>query len=183
MPQSADLPTAPRTPDPGAGRTVSDAVPAAPPGPRRPNLDGDLRLVESIAINFYLAEKYAPQLWSADIAERAQIYSWSLWGISTLQHEGLRVMHHSMIVAPEHRSAFEVETGKKNAQRYFDHFEAELPASGFLVGGRLTVADINVATVAAMTSMIGAGKLGPRGQAWLDAIKARPSFQKASTAG
>ena len=146
-------------------------------------IDGDLRLVESIAINFYLVEKYAPQLWSADVAERAQIYSWSLWGISTLQHEGLRVMHHSMIVAPEHRSAFEVETGKKNTQRYLDQFETDLPASGFLVGGRLTVADLNVATVASMTTMIGAGKLGPRGQAWLDAIKARPSFKKASTAG
>ncbi len=67
-------------------------------------VDGDLQLVESVAINFYLAEKYAPQLWSTDVAERARIYSWSLWGISTLQHDALRVMHHSMIVPPEHRS-------------------------------------------------------------------------------
>mgnify|MGYP000526432769 CR=1 FL=1 len=41
--------------------------------------------------------------------------------------------------------AFEVETGKKGVQRYLDHLETELPASGYLVGGRVTVADLNVA--------------------------------------
>jgi hypothetical protein len=55
MPQSADLPAAPRTPDPGAGRTVSDAVPAAPPGPRRPNLDGDLDAVLEFLPSFRVA--------------------------------------------------------------------------------------------------------------------------------
>lgn len=146
-------------------------------------VDGDLKLVESIAINFYLAEKYAPALWSTDIAERAQIYSWSLWGISTLQHDALRVMHHSMIVPPEHRSAFEVEAGKKGVQRYLDHLESELPASGYLVGGRFTVADLNVASVVTMASMMGMGKLGPRSQAWLEAVRSRPSFKKVLAAG
>ena len=154
------------------------------PGGKIPYLvDGDLALVESVAINFYLAEKYAPQLWSADLAERARIYSWSLWGISTLQHDALRVMHHSMIVPAEHRSAFEVETGKKGVQRYLDHLESELPAGGYLVGDRFTVADLNVGSVVTMASMMAMGRVGPKSQAWLDAVRSRPSFKKVLAAG
>jgi len=154
------------------------------PGGKIPFLvDGDLRIPESIAINFYLAEKYAPQLWSTDLTERARIYAWSLWGISTLQHEALRVLHHVMIIHAEHRSPYEVEHGKKNVQRYLDHLEHELPASGFLVGGRYTVADLNVASVVNLCTAMTAGTAGPKVAAWMQTSKARPAWQKAAAAG
>ena len=98
-------------------------------------VDGDFRLSESCAINFYLAEKYAPHLWSTSIEDRARIYAWSLWGITNLQPEVIRVMRHVAMLPPEQRLASEVETGKTNTQRYVDDFEQMLPASGFLVGG------------------------------------------------
>lgn len=153
------------------------------PGGKIPFLvDGDLRIPESIAINFYLAEKYAPHLWSADLHERARIYAWSLWAISTLQHEALRVLHHVMIIPAEHRSTYEVEHGKKNVQRYLDHLEHELPADGFLVGGRYTVADVNVASVVNLCVAMAAGSAGTAVGAWLAASKARPAWQKAAAA-
>jgi glutathione S-transferase len=154
------------------------------PGGKIPFLvDGELRMAESIAINFYLAERYAPHLWAARLDERAQIYAWSLWAISTLSHEVLRVMHHTMIIAAEHRHPYEVETGKKNVQRYVDHLEHELPSSGFLVGDRYTVADLNVASVVNLCTALGAGRLGERATAWLAQIKARPAWQHAVAAG
>lgn len=146
-------------------------------------VDGDLRIPESVAINFYLAEKYAPQLWSTDLLERAHLYSWSLWAISTLQHEALRVLHHVVVLPAEERSPFEVAHGKKNCQRYCDHFEHALPDSGFLVGNRYTVADINVASVVNLVSAMGAATLGPKTQAWMAASKARPAWQKVAAAG
>jgi glutathione S-transferase len=154
------------------------------PGGKVPFLvDGDVKIPESIAINFYLAEKYAPHFWAAELAERAQIYAWSLWGISTLQAEALRVLHH-LIVAPEdQRSSYEVEHGKKQVQRYCDHLEAQLPDSGFLVGHRYTVADINVASVVNLCVALGAAHLGPKSTAWMATSKARPAWQKAAAAG
>ena len=146
-------------------------------------IDGDLRIPESIAINFYLAEKYAPHLWSADIAERAQIYSWSLWGISTLQSEGMRVLHHMIIAPADQRSSYEIESGRKHVQRYIDHLEAALPESGFLVGGRYTVADVNVASVVNLCAAVGAATLGPRLSHWMATSKARPAWQKAAAQG
>jgi len=144
-------------------------------------VDGDLRIPESIAINFYLAEKYAPQLWAAQLEQRALIYSWSLWSISTLQHEVVRVMHHTFVVPQDSRSAYEVETGKMNAQRYLDHLETELPASGYLVDRRLTVADLNVASVVNLAAAMAGGKLGPATAAWLDGLKARPAWKKVAS--
>jgi glutathione S-transferase len=146
-------------------------------------VDGAVRIPESIAINFYLAERYAPQLWAAELEERARLYAWSLWAISTLQNEALRVLHHTMIVPVEQRSAYEVETGKKNVQRYLDHLDTQLPDGGYLLGDRYTVADLNVASVVNLATALGAGKLAEKSTAWLDKIKARPAWQKAATAG
>jgi len=146
-------------------------------------IDGDLRIPESIAINFYLAERYAPHLWAADLVERAQIYSWSLWGISTLQNEALRVLHHMIIAPAEQRSNYEVETGKRHVQRYLEQLEAAMPQTGFLVGHRYTVADINVASVVNLCVAIGAATLGERTSTWMAASKARPAWQKAAAQG
>lgn len=154
------------------------------PGGKIPFIvDGEVRIPESVAINFYLAEKYAPQLWATKLEERAVLYAWSLWAISTLQNEALRVLHHTMIVPAESRSTYEVETGKKNLQRYLDHLETELPHGGYLVGDRFTVADLNVASVVNLATAMTAAKLGEKTAAWLATIKARPAWQKVAAAG
>ncbi|HEY5923520.1 MAG TPA: glutathione S-transferase family protein [Kofleriaceae bacterium] len=146
-------------------------------------VDGDVRLAESMAINFYLADKYAPQLWASDPVERARIYEWSLWGIANLQDEGMRFARHGMLVPAEHRSSYEVESGKANTQKLLDELETVMPASGFLVGDRFTVADINVASVVNLAAAFGAGTLGPKTKAWLDGLKARPAWQKVAKGG
>jgi glutathione S-transferase len=145
-------------------------------------IDGDLRLHESIAINLYLAERYAPQLWSTDVADRARMCAWSLWGISTVQSECARIMRHTALLPAEQRVAQEAEHARPLVQRYMDELEAALPASGFLVGGKVSVADLNVASVVNLVPSFNAGKLGPRVAAWLDAMKARPAWKKVAAA-
>jgi glutathione S-transferase len=146
-------------------------------------VDGELRLPESIAINFYLAERYAPQLWADTPEGRARLMAWSLWAVTNLQPETLRVLHHTMFFTEDKRSPHEVEAGKKGSQRYLDELEAALPATGWLVGDRYTVADLNVASCVNLTSALGAGTLGPRTAAWLAANKARPAWQRAAAEG
>ena len=146
-------------------------------------VDGDVRLSESIAISFYLAEKYAPQLWSDDPVERARICEWSLWSITNLQNECMRFAHHSMLVPAEQRSSYEAEHGKANTQKLLDELERAMPESRFLVGNRLTVADINVASVVNLAAAFGGGTLGPKTKAWLDSLKARPAWQSVAKGG
>ncbi|HEX5063182.1 MAG TPA: glutathione S-transferase family protein [Kofleriaceae bacterium] len=145
-------------------------------------LDGDVVLQESIAINFYLAEKYAPQLWSTNAATRAQIYMWSLWAITNLQPEVMRVARHTMFIPADARSAYEVETGKSNTQSLLDELERGLTGS-YLVGGTLTVADINVASVVNLVGPFQAGTAGAKTKAWLDGLKARPAWQNVAKGG
>ena len=146
-------------------------------------IDGDVRLQESIAINFYLAENYAPQLWANNLTDRANIYAWSLWAITNLQEEAIRVLHHSFVLPEEKRSPYEVETGKLNTQNLIDELERAMPESGFLVGDRLTVADINVGSVTNLAAATRACTLGPKVQAHLTALKERPAWQKVAKQG
>lgn len=126
-------------------------------------IDGDVRLQESIAINFYLAEKYAPALWRTDLVQRAQIYAWSLWSITNLQ-------------------PLSMASGTDRAQLYLDELDAHL-AGGYVVGDSISVADINVASVVNLAAAFGAGKPGANTQTWLAGLKARPSWQKVARGG
>jgi glutathione S-transferase len=67
------------------GQTRTPEYLAMNPSGKVPFLeDGDIKLFESVAINFYLAEKYGGSLWASALPERALIYQWSLWAVATL---------------------------------------------------------------------------------------------------
>ena len=91
-------------------------------------------------------------------------------------------MRHTMMLPPEQRSVHEVEQGKAGVQRYFDELEHKMPGDGYLVAGRLTVADINVASVVNLAVSFQAGTLGARSSAWLTALKDRPAWKKLAAA-
>jgi glutathione S-transferase len=149
------------------------------PGGKIPFIvDGDLRMPESVAINLYLAEKYAPQLWATSVEDRARIYAWSLWGITNLQPYAIEVLRHTVMLPEDKRRPEAVADGKAGTQRHIDELEAMLPASGFLVGGKLSVADINVGSTANLATMTGAATAGPKVKAWVEALRARPSYAK-----
>lgn len=149
------------------------------PGCKIPYLiDGDVRLSESMAINFYLAETYQPELVPADRAGRALAYQWSFWAITNLQPEALAVMRNTTILPPEQRSAAAADAGRTGSQRFVDQLEAAL-AGDWLIGDHFTIADLNAGSVVGTATRIGAAKAGPRVAAWLDHLRARTAYQKA----
>jgi glutathione S-transferase len=151
---------------------------AVNPGGKIPFLiDGDLRLAESIAINFYLAERYRPALMPTDVALRAQVYQWSLWAITNLQPEALRVMRHTMMLPAEQRVAAEADAGREQCARYLAQLEDAL--EGEYLVGELSVADINTGSVINTAARVGAARPGPKVTAWLDRLRERPSWKKA----
>jgi glutathione S-transferase len=153
------------------------------PGGRIPFLiDGNVRLQESIAIDFYLAEKYAPQLWSTSIEERALLTMWSLWSITNLQDAVMDVMYHSFVLPAAKRHADIVEDGMLRTQQLLDELEAALTGL-YVVGQRFTVADVHVASVVNLADRGGAGTIGQRTAAWLNGVRARPAYQRVSAAG
>ncbi len=129
--------------------------------------DGGLVLHESLAINLYLARKHGGPLAPKDLAEDGQMTMWALWAANEVEAHALSILQNG---APrESIDALRAPFAVLN----------DALAEGHLVGGRFTVADINVAEVVRYAQ--GAKELfdaNPKVKAWLAACQARPAFRK-----
>ena len=135
-----------------------------------PAIDDDgLVMCESLAINLYLAKKHGGPLAPANIVEDGQMAQWTIWAITEIEGRALEVMRD-----PKGATAA-VEALKAP----FAVLDAALSKSGYVVGGRFTVADINVAECVRYASA--APQLfegAPNVKKWLAACHARPAFKE-----
>ena len=141
-------------------------------------VDGDFKLIESCAINFYLAEKYKPELMPTDLHERTRVYQWSFWALTNVQPDAIVVMFSMMRPNEAHG---DIAAKKAHCQRLLDYLESSL--DGYLVGKRFTVADINAGSVVNLAQRVNAATLGPKTTAWIDGLRAREGWKKVAAQG
>jgi glutathione S-transferase len=152
--------------------TKSAAFARINPSAKIPSIDDEgLVLHESLAINLYLARKHGGPLAPTDLAEDALMTMWTLWAATEVEPYSLEVLLHND--SDPARAAAAVAA----LRAPFAVLDAHLKASGYLVGGRFTVADVNVAEVIryAMTATALFDAM-PTVKAWLAACHARPAF-------
>ncbi len=140
--------------------------------------DGGLVLCESLAINLYLAKKHGGPLAPANLAEEAQMTMWALWAANELETNALTVLNHRVGLKPEQRDAKVAQAAVEALRAPFAVLDKALTGSGYVVGGRFTVADINTAEI--VRYAMPAPELfeaAPRVKAWLAACQARPAFK------
>ncbi|MEG8040302.1 glutathione S-transferase family protein [Sphingomonas sp. LR60] len=110
-------------------------------------VDGDVVLYEASAINLYLADKAGSQLLGATPRERYEVLQWMFWSgeqwrvFATLTFDeriGKRFMGQ-----PEDESITALTFAKIRAAAAV--LDAHLADSPFIVGGKLTLADIDIA--------------------------------------
>jgi glutathione S-transferase len=144
-----------------------------------PSIDDDgLVLHESLAINLYLAKKHGGPLAPADVAEDGLMTMWSLWAATEVEPHALQVVTHRVAKPPAERDAKIAQAAIETLRTPFAVLDKTLAATGFIVGGRFTVADINVAEV--VRYAMPAPELfeaAPHVKAWLAACHARPAFK------
>ncbi|MFO1161211.1 MAG: glutathione S-transferase family protein [Reyranellaceae bacterium] len=144
-----------------------------------PTIDDDgLVLHESLAINLYLAKKHGGPLAPANVAEDGEMSMWALWAATELETQALTIQYHRVggaaVKDPKVADAAVVVL-----RAPFAVLDAALAKAGYLVGGRFTVADINMAEVARYA--MAAPELfdaAPNVKKWLAACQARPAFKK-----
>ena len=144
-----------------------------------PAVDDDgLVLNESLAINLYLVKKHGGPLAPANLAEDGQIGMWALWAAIEVEPHAIQVLYHRVGNKPEDRDPKIAAASIEALRAPFAVLDKHLSASGYIVGGRFTVADINTAEIVRYASP--APELfeaAPRVKAWLAACQSRPAFK------
>jgi len=158
---------------------------AASPFCKMPALvDGDYMLADSSAIIHYLEAKFPePELIPADPRERGRTIWFDEYADTLLFACGAK-MFFNRIVAPRFLGRDGDLEVADTAERdelppLLDYLEGVIPDSGYLVGDRLTLADIAVAGPFANLAHCGvaiAEANYPKVTAYVRAILARPSF-------
>lgn len=142
--------------------------------------DGEFVMWESLAINMYLAESYAPNLWPQSPAGRAGAMQWSLWAIGELDPRLFTALLHRMLLPEERREEAQAVEADAALQKPLGVLNGELEKSPFLLGKAFSVADLNVASVVSW-ARFGRVDLSPFPvlKAWLKGCLERPASQKA----
>jgi len=134
-----------------------------------PSIDDDgLVLHESLAINLYLAKKHGGPLAPATVAEDGEIGMWSLWAATEVEPHSLSIVQNG---------PSEAAIGALRGP--IAVLDRALAETGWLVGGRFTVADINAAEVLRYAQSASAlFDAAPNVKRWLAACQSRPAFKK-----
>jgi len=172
-----------RLPDPppaGILHTKSPEFLKVNPNGHIPSIDDDgLVLHESLAINLYLARKHGTALAPANVGEDGQMTMWSLWAAIEVEGHAINIVYHRVSNAGRPMDPKIADAAVEALREPFAVLDAALARDGHLVGGRFTVADINVAEVVRYAQA--APELfanAPNVRHWLAACQARPAFKK-----
>ena len=160
---------------------------AASPFGKMPALvDGDYKLADSSAIIHYLEAKYPePELIPANPEERGRVIWFDEFADTLLFACGAKIFFNK-VVAPRFLGREGDLSAAETAERdelppLLDYLESVIPDSGYLVGDRLTLADLSVAGPFANFShcdvTIDKARY-PKIRAYVAAILARPSFAR-----
>ena len=141
-------------------------------------IDDGLTLFESFAQSLYLAKKYgAGRLYPDRVEDEALVWQWTLWGLNELE-KPLTVCLFERIIKPEaERNAALADAAERDLQAPLAVLERALDGRNWLLGKDFSVADINVAAVAALSRSTRVDLSGfPAVAAWLERALARPAY-------
>lgn len=142
-------------------------------------VDGDLVLTESLAINLYLARRYGGDLGPRDEAENALMTQWTLFAATSMEEPGLAIQNaYTYGRADGEAGQSEIAHMVERLGRPLRALERHLSRERHMVGGRFTVADVNLAEILrygqAHEPLLADY---PSTDAWLRACQARPAFK------
>ncbi len=164
----------------GADSKAADYLAVNPNGRIPALVDGDLTLFESMAINLYLAKKYASALYPSDAADEARAWQWSVWAISEIEPLQMQVVVQKFFTPEEKRNPKVTEGAIAGLQRPLKVLDAALVGRDWLIGDEFSVADLNVAAVMLLMKMVGIDYSEHANvQRWADACYARPALARA----
>jgi glutathione S-transferase len=141
--------------------------------------DGNVTLFESMAINYYIAEKYKKELLGTNELEKGLSMQWSFWSTSELQPPIIEIFIQKVFMPDDKRDQSIIEDNLKKIPSLLTVLNKSLKEKKYLSGSHFTIGDINTASVVSICSMIGIDFTDyPNVKNWLHSMNERPAFQK-----
>lgn len=141
--------------------------------------DDGFVLHESLAITLYLARKYGGEIGPKDTNEDALMMQWSLFVATSVEASAVKLLSAIRRAGKDSdEGKAEIAASATLLTRPFDVLERHLSANEYMVGGRFTVADINVVEVVRYAQ--GHADLfdsRPALKAWMATCQARHGFK------
>ncbi|MFL0693619.1 MAG: glutathione S-transferase family protein [Agrobacterium tumefaciens] len=141
--------------------------------------DDGLVLNESLAQTLYVAKKQGGTIAPRDLHEEAQMLQWSLFAATSIETDALKISMANAggkLSTPEGQA--EAAEVAKMLARPFGVLEQHFSRNDYTVGGRFTVADVNLAEVVryaqAYQQLFDAH---PKTAEWLARVQSRPGFK------
>jgi glutathione S-transferase len=141
-------------------------------------VDNSFTIWESMAINFYLAEKYSPDFLGEDLEQRSLVRQWSIWSIADLQPPLIEIFIQMVFVPEPRRDLAKIDTAKNKLPVLLRTLDDSLANCSFITGEQFNLADLNLASVVEISESINY----PISEftnitKWLERVKNRPSFK------
>jgi glutathione S-transferase len=142
-------------------------------------IDGDVTLFESMAINYYIAEKYKKELLGTSDSEKGLTMQWSFWASSELQPPIIEIFIQKVFMPDDKRDQSIIENNLKKIPSLLSVLNNSLKEKKYLTGSQFTIGDINTASVVSICPMLGIDFTDyPNIKNWLHSMNERPAFQK-----
>ncbi len=141
--------------------------------------DSGFVMTESLAINLYLARKRGGALAGQTIAEDAEMMQWTMWAATEVEPHAVKIiMLRDKKDIESEQGRLTIRAANKALKRGFARLDAQLAATGWVVGKRFTVADLNLAEIFRYAmSQAELFDAAPNVKAWLERCQSRPAFK------
>ena len=159
------------------GGTRDPEFVAINPNGRVPVLvDNGKAIFESMAINLYLNKKFGSPLAPDGAWEEAQAIQWSFWVFTEVEKPLLLSAANLFLFAEPDRNPDELALMLKRLDPPFKVLDTHLSSQKYVLGERLTVADLNIAALMSLIPLAGVPvDHYPHLKAWLHDALERPA--------
>ncbi|HPV23567.1 MAG TPA: glutathione S-transferase family protein [Casimicrobium sp.] len=143
--------------------------------------DGALTLTESVAIMFYVADKF-PQagLIPSDAIARAEMYRWIFFAVSEIEPHLWAIAQHRFALPEDKRVPALEPTAAWQLARALRAIEKRLAHAPYMSGDAFSLADILCFHCLTWTLSAKLDGVGEASIAYVDRLRARPALQRAN---